>query len=64
MQDVTQQLEPVDEPRARAREVRRRVDGHHPPRAELGELVLEVVGLVERALGVVALDVALELGVA
>ena len=47
MEDVRHQLEPVDEPRAGAREVGGRVDGDDAADAE----GLELVGVVVRLLG-------------
>ena len=45
VQHVAEQLEPVDQPRAGAREVGRGVDRDDPAGAELGQLVAELVGL-------------------
>ena len=47
VQDVREQLQPLDEPRPGAREVGRRVDRDHPLGAELLELIPELERLVD-----------------
>ena len=54
MEDVGEQLQPVDDPRAGAREVRRGVDRDHAARPQRLELVGVGLRLLQRALGVVA----------
>ena len=52
MEDVREELEPVDQARTGPREVRGGVDRDDAARAQGGELVGVLAGLVERALGV------------
>ncbi len=54
MQHVGQQLEAVDQPRAGPREVRRRVHRDHTAGTDAAQLVGELLGLLQRARGVVA----------
>ena len=54
MEDVSQQLQSVDQARSGAGEVGRGVDGHHAPGAEAGQLLAVTQSLQVRARGVVA----------